>query len=166
VLFWFITTTRYLLVALAACFLSLVTSLLIIQLFNWDDASYVAPTLFWLFAFLAEGSLLVPLSLAITAELVERKVQSRLFSWRKARRRFLIAVPMVIAPWYAGLCFVMGTVENRRPAHWFETAVLLCCVSAVFAYLGLRIRKPRMQPLPESKDLSASFGATTNLKPR
>jgi hypothetical protein len=80
VFFWCITITRYLLAALAALFSSIVISFLAIQLFISADENPVVGGLSWLFALLAEGTLLVPLSLAITAELVERKVQARRYT--------------------------------------------------------------------------------------
>jgi hypothetical protein len=147
VLFWSITVTRYLLVALAALFLSIIISFLTIQLFIPADENPVIGGLFWLFALLVEGTLLVPLNVAITAELVERKVQERRFSWSKAGGRFLVAIPIAIGPVYIAW-FVVITAEHRRPAHWLQMAILASCVSAVFAYLALRIRKQPMQPLP------------------
>ena len=60
------------------------------------DENPVVGGLFWPFAVLAEGALIVPLSLAITAELIERKVHGRRFSWPKARRRFLVAIPKLL----------------------------------------------------------------------
>jgi hypothetical protein len=63
VLFWCLTITRYLLAALAALFLSMVISFFSIQLFIPADENPVVGGLFWLFALLAEGTLLVPLSL-------------------------------------------------------------------------------------------------------
>ena len=129
---------------MAALFSSIVISRLTIQLFIPADENPVIGGFFWLFTLLAEGTLLVPLSLAITAELVERTVQARRYSWSKARRRFLVAVPMAIGPVYA--VFVVTAMEDRRPAHWLQMGVLVNCVSAVFAYLALRIRKQPMQP--------------------
>lgn len=149
--FWLITITRYLLVAVVACFLSLGISFFVMGLFLSNDENPVVGGLFSFFLFLPMGSLLVPLCLAITAELVERKVQSRAFSWPKFRRRFLVAIPMTIGPLYTAL-FVVMLVEDRRPAHWLETTVLLCCLSAVFAYFSLRIRKPRIQPETSDSD--------------
>jgi MFS family permease len=150
VLFWCITVTRYLLAALAALFLSVVISFFTIQFFIPADENPVIGGLFWLYALLAEGTLLVPLSLAITAELVEYKVQARRYSWPKACRRFLVAIPMAIGPVYA--VFVVMTVEDRRPAHWFQMGVLVNCVSEVFAYLALRIRKQPMQPATDEAE--------------
>ena len=145
--FWCITITRYLLAGLAALFSSIVISRLTIQLFIPADENPVIGGFFWLFTLLAEGTLLVPLSLAITAELVERKVQSRRFSWSKALRRFLVAIPMAIGPVYA--VFVVMTMEDRRPAHWFPMGILVNCVSAMFAYLALRIRKQPVQAVTD-----------------
>jgi hypothetical protein len=90
--FLFITITRYLLTALAALFLSIVISFLTISLFVSADENPVVGGLFRLFAVLAEGELIVPLSRAIAAELIERKVQARRFSWPKARGRILAAI--------------------------------------------------------------------------
>ena len=126
-------------------------------LFLSNDENPVVGGLFSLLLFLPVGSLLVPLCLAITAELVERKVQSRAFSWPKVRPRFLVAIPMAIGPLYTAL-FVVMRLEDRRPPHWLETAVLLCCLSAVFAYFSLRIRKPAIHPhLGSSKGDSPRF---------
>jgi hypothetical protein len=129
---------RYLFTALAALFLSTVISFITISLFVSRDENPVVGGLFWLFALLAAGTLIVPLSLAITAELVEREIQPRHFSWANARKRFLLAMPIPIGPLYA-VVFVLMRVADRRPRHWFEILVLLNCVSAVFAYLALRI---------------------------
>lgn len=141
--FWFVTIVRYLLAVLAALFSSLVISYLTIQLFLPSDENYVVGGLFWLFTFLAEGILLVPLSLAVTAEFVESRALARRFSWHKARKRFLVAIPIAIGPIYTTL-FVVLRVEDRRPAHWLTIAVLLNCTSAVFAYLALRTAKQTM----------------------
>jgi hypothetical protein len=65
-------------VALAALFLSIIISFLTIQLFIPADENPVIGGLFWLFALLVEGTLLVPLNVAITAELVERRVSTSL----------------------------------------------------------------------------------------
>jgi|HubBroStandDraft_6_1064221.scaffolds.fasta_scaffold162207_3 hypothetical protein len=134
------------LAGLASLFSSVLISFLTIQLFIPADENPVIGGFFWLFALLAEGTLLVPLSLAITAELVEREVQSRCFSWSNALRRFLVAIPMAIGPLYA--VFMGMKMEDHRPAHWFQMGVLINCVSALFAYLALRIRKQPMHRLP------------------
>jgi hypothetical protein len=84
------------LAGLASLFSSVLISFLTIQLFIPADENPVIGGFFWLFALLAEGTLLVPLSLAITAELVEREVQSRCFSWSNALRRFLVAIPQCL----------------------------------------------------------------------
>ena len=126
-------------------------------IFLANDENPVVGGLFSFFLFLPVGSLLVPLCLAITAELVERKVQSRAFSWPKVRGRYLVAIPIAIGPLYTAL-FVVMRVEDRRPPHWLETAVLLCCLSVVFAYLSLRIRRPAIHPhLGSSKEDSPRF---------
>jgi len=140
-MFCFITIVWYLLAASAAFFLSLVISFVTILSFIAADENPAVSGFFWLFTFLAEVSLLVPLSLAISAELIEREVQGRHFSWPKVRKRFLIALPIAIGPLYAVL-FVIIRVEESRPTHWFGLAVLLNCASAAFAYIALRISKP------------------------
>jgi len=139
--FWFLTIVRYLLAGLAAFFLSIVISFATTITFVPVDENPVVGGLFWLFAFLAEVSLLVPLGLAISAELIDREVQARHFSWPKAQRRFLVALPMAIGPVYA-ILFVFMRAEESRPTHWLEKVVLLNCMSAVFAFLSLRISKP------------------------
>jgi hypothetical protein len=94
----------------------------------------------WLLVFFAETSLLVPLSLGVTAELIERKVQGRSFEWLKALKRFLIAVPIATAPLYYCV-YVWPFIESRRPAFWIWKEVLFCGISCAAAYFALRIRR-------------------------
>jgi hypothetical protein len=138
VFFWFITIVYYLLAVIAAFLISIVISFVTILPFVASDEAPVIGGLFWLYALLLEVCLLVPLSLALTAEIVERNSQARRFSWPKACRRCLVALPIAIGPLYTVL-FVVFTVKNRRTAHWLQIGVLLNCVSAAFVYLALRI---------------------------
>jgi len=138
VFFWFITIVYYLLGAIAACLISIVLSFLTILPFVASDETPVVGGFYWLYVFLLEATLLVPVSLALTAEVVERNVQARRFSWPKACRRLLVALPIAVGPLYTAL-FENLTVKNQRIAHRFQVGVLLYCVSAAFAYLALRI---------------------------
>jgi hypothetical protein len=98
----------------------------------------------WFMVFLIEATLIIPLSLAATAELIERKVQKRPFGWSHVFTRLLMALPIAVGPLYA----VMGVhlyVESHRPAHWLIKEIVLYFLSGVFAYFALRIRK--QQPL-------------------
>jgi len=139
VLFWLITTARYLLAALVAILLSVALSFF--STFPWARAGD-SPALgfLWFFLFIAEAAILVPLCLGITAELVEQKAQERRFKWSKALSRFLLALPIVVGPIYS-LVWVHLWIESRRPAHWFWKEVFFYCLSAFFLYFALRIRR-------------------------
>lgn len=142
--FWLLTITRYMLTALIVFMLAIALSFFSILPFvpAGDDSPGLG--LLWLFVFFAETSLLVPLSLGTTAELIERKVQGRSFEWLRALKRFLIALPIAIAPLY--YCdYVWPFIESRRPAYWIWKEVLFCGISYAFAYLALRVRK-RVRP--------------------
>ena len=105
----------------------------------------------WFMVFLVEATLIIPLSLAATAELIERKVQKRPFGWSHVFTRLLMGLPIAVGPLYA----VMGVhlyVETHRPAHWFIKEILLYCLSGVFAYRALRIKK--QQPLTNGDEPS------------
>ena len=142
-LFWLITLGRYFLAALAALFFSVILSVMSTLLFaRPGDDSYTEAAFgfLWFLVFSAEAGLIIPLSLAITAELVERRVQVRRFKWSKALSRFLIALPIGVGPVYAAV-FVIPFVDSRRPAHWAPKEVLFYCLSGVFAYFALRITR-------------------------
>lgn len=94
----------------------------------------------WILIFAATTNLCLPVCLGIAAELIQRKVLSRRFTWSNAFLRSLLALPIAVGPVYA--IFVAGFVESRRPAHWVEKEVLAYALSAASAYIALRIRKP------------------------
>jgi len=150
VLFWIITIARYLLAALVAFLMSIVLSF--ISIFPWariDDSPGLG--ILWILVFILEASLLIPLSLGLTAELVERKVHARRFKWSKALSRSLLALPMVVGPVYS-VVWVHFYVESRRPTHWFWKEIFFYCLSAFFAYFALRIHRQPTQSLTNVYD--------------
>jgi len=140
VLFWAIVTTRYLVTAVTAFLLSIVVAFVTVLPFSLHDDGSPGLGILWFMVFLVEATVIVPLSLGATAELIERKVQNRKFRWSNAFTRFVMALPIAIGPLYAAIC-VNLYVENRRPTHWLMKEILLYCVSGLFAYFALRIKK-------------------------
>jgi hypothetical protein len=138
-LFWLVTTARYLLTACASLLISLVISFLIILPFARDDSPGLG--FLWFFVFVGLATLLFPLSLGATAELIERKLLSRRFEWRKAVIRSAASLPIAIGPVYAATS-VIPYAENYRPTHWVVKEVFFFCLSGVFAYFALRVKKP------------------------
>jgi hypothetical protein len=139
-----ITIIRYILAACAAFGLSFVVSILITVPFAQDDSPGNA--ILWFMVFLAMVTVLVPLGLGTTAELIQRKILLRSFQWSKALVRSLACLPILIAPLYAIMSRLPYT-EDYRPAYWREKETFLYGLSVFFAYLALRIRKP---PIPAS----------------
>lgn len=92
-LFWFTTVAQYLFTGLVALVLSVVISFLIILPFGGADSPKGLAVLGFL-VFVPVTSLLVPLCLGITAELIARKVSVRRFKWSKALMRSLLALPI------------------------------------------------------------------------
>jgi hypothetical protein len=85
----------------------------------------------WFLVFVAEASLLIPLSLGIAAEVIERRAQLRRFQWPRVFLRFLLPPPIVVG----SLCtavWIMPYIQSRRPTHWVEKDIFLFCLSGVF----------------------------------
>jgi hypothetical protein len=140
VFFWLATVGRYLFSAFVALVLSLAISVLATLLFTQpDDDLGIAFLLGSLFAGLA--SLLLPLCLGITAELIQRKLLARRFSWPMALLRSLMASPIAVGPAYVAVF-----VGSRRPAHWVEIEILFYSLSAALACIALRIQKQPPKP--------------------
>jgi hypothetical protein len=136
---------RYILVTIAAVFVSVFgAGLLISKVIAPNDDSPALGLLLFMLAVLF-NCLLNPLSLGITAELVERKVQRRQFRWVKALQRSLLAIPAVLAPAYAVL-WILPMREDSRPAHWVVKLTVFSCVSVAFAVRALRIKPGAMPP--------------------
>jgi hypothetical protein len=135
VIFWLATVRRYLLAAFAAVLLALVISFLATLLFaNSGDELGIGFLLAIIFASVAR--LCLPLSLGITAELIQRKVLARLFMWTQALLRSLMALPIAV-----GLAYVTVFVGSRRPSHRVEIEIPFYALSAASAFMALRIRK-------------------------
>ncbi len=138
VFFWLTTVGRYVLAALAGLITSIAISLFILRInFGNDDSPVLG--LLWVIVSVLSASLLIPLCLGITAEFIQRKTLARRFKWSRAFLRSLLALPIMAGPLYAA--WALPHVESSRPTHWIEKEVLLCCVSALFAYLSLKIKK-------------------------
>jgi hypothetical protein len=136
--FWFKTLARYALVVVLAlvssALLSLLSTMVSAKVWGWKGDS-PAYGLFSLFLFVGCAILIIPLSLGVTAELVERNVQARRFSFTKALWRVLAALPMTGFSLYA-----WGWVTSTsRARYWIEA--LLYCLSGLFAYVALRVRR-------------------------
>jgi hypothetical protein len=145
VFFWVTTTVRYLLVACVAFLSSIVISFVATVPFA-GEGDDLGIGFLWFLIFVPFASLLIPLCLGITAELIQRSVSLRPFAWSKALLRSLIALPIAVGPVYAATS-VAPYIRDRRPTHWPEKEILLFGVSAVFAYFALRIRQqPKSVP--------------------
>lgn len=143
-LFWLATVARYLLAAFVALLLSIVISILATLPFARGDDDLGIGFL-WILIFASIASLCLPLCLGVTAELIQRNVLARRFTWSKALLRSLMALPIAVGPAYAALS-VAPFVESRRPTHWVEKEILLYALSAATAYIALRIRKQPPRP--------------------
>jgi hypothetical protein len=154
VLFWLKTITRYALTAIAAFLSSIVLSFLTILPFvpKDDDAPGGGIVLILLVVF--EASLLIPLSLAVTAEMIQRKIQARRFQWSKALSRYLLALPVAIGPVYATI-WVAPLMESYRPTHYLLKEAFFYCVSGIFAFFALRIR--RQPPLSSTTTVVTKY---------
>lgn len=140
VFFWVKTLALYVATAVFAFLLSLVVSLCAVRAWAGPDDDSPALGMLWILLFVGVSSLLLPICLGLTAELVEDRVLACRFNWLKGLLRVLLALPIGVGPVYAWWVLLMRR-EDARPAHWLSKVVLLACVSAVFAYLALRIRR-------------------------
>jgi hypothetical protein len=139
VLFWVTTIIRYLFTACASLVISVAVSFLILVPFARDASPGLGFLSFTVF--IAVATLLIPLSLGATAELIQHKVLSRRFQWSNALMRTLACVPIAIGPVYAATT-IFPYAESHRPAHWVAKEILFYCLSVVFACFALRIRRP------------------------
>ena len=136
--FWIKTVTLYLIVACGGLALAVVLSFLTIVPLASDDSPGLG--FIWGLVFLAEAALLIPLSLALTAELVERKAQKRQFSFLKVLARFAVGWMIPVGPLYTAI-YVYPYVESRKPAQYVEMELALYILSGASAILALRIRR-------------------------
>lgn len=135
--FWARITVWYLAAAVGGFFLSLAISLITMALlFPRDDSPALGMVLFGLSAIVA--TLLIPLSLGVVAELLQRGVSARKFQWSSAFWRVLISMPVMAAPLYS-LGWVLLPRPDSRRKHWLEILFVLCCLSGTFGYRALRI---------------------------
>jgi len=137
VFFWVKLAALYLLVAVGAFALAVAVSFVSVLPLASDDSPGLG--FIWGIIFLFEAAVLIPMSLALTAEFVERKSQTRRFSWAKAFARFGMALIIGAGPLYT--CFyVLGRIESFLPHHYVAKQAALYCLSGVFAFIALRIR--------------------------
>jgi MFS family permease len=139
VFFWVKTIALYVVTVMVAFLLSLILSFCAV--FAWagpnDDSPAVG--MLWAFLFVVASGVFLPLLLGLVAERVQSKVLARRFSWSRGLRRAFLGLPIIVGPvnaWWV----LLGLREDARPAHWLIILSLLLCVSAVCAYLALRIR--------------------------
>ena|ERR1035438_7867068 len=137
-LFWVKTVAIFLAAALGSFALAVVLSFLSVLPLARDDSPGLG--ILWGLIFLAEAAMLIPLCLALTAELIERRAQERAFSWIRTLSRFGMALILGAGPLYTCL-YVLGTIESFRPHHYIATEVTLYCLSALFGALALRIKR-------------------------
>lgn len=140
VFFWVKTIFLYAVAAVFAFLLSLVVSFGAVRAWAGSDDDSPVLGMLWILLFVAVSGLLLPLCLGFTAELVQGKILSRRFSWLRGLLRVLLALPVSLGTVYAWWVLLMRR-EDARPAHWLPSLIVLLCVSTVFAYLALRIRK-------------------------
>lgn len=144
--FWVKTVALFVATAILAFLLSLAGSLCLVRVWNGPfrpDEDSPGLGLLLILLFVGVSSLFVPMCLGLAAELVQDKVLERRFNWVKGLLRVLVALPMSIGPAYA--FSVLTLREDSRPAHWLAKLTLLGCVSAVFTYLALRIKRQLTQ---------------------
>lgn len=101
-LLWCITILRYVVATLVAVFISLFLAFeYIVRVIKpQDDSPGPAIACFMLAALLA--SVLIPVNLGLTAEMIERKVQGRRFKWLKALLRCGLSLPIFfLGPLYS-----------------------------------------------------------------
>ena len=137
--FWLTTALRYVVAIITALLLSIAISSAATIIFAGGSDDLGVGFLGFLILVVIAG-LTVPLFLGITAEYIQRRASVRPFVWSRALARSLMALPISAGPIYTVL-----SVMNLRPTHWAEKQVLLYGLSAVFAYVALRIRR---QPGP------------------
>jgi hypothetical protein len=138
-LFWLKTMIYYVLAAITAFLCSILLSFLSVLPFGsaGDDSPVLG--ILWFFLLIGEGSLLVPLSLGITAEAVQKTADGRRFKWSRALLRFACAIPIAAGPVY--LAIVLMFREDARPHFWIYKEIFAWMVTVAFAYLALRIRR-------------------------
>jgi hypothetical protein len=144
VFFWVKTVAFYIATALFGLLLSLIASYGIVRGLAAADENPFLLGMWWSFLSVGVSSLLVPVGLGFAAELVQGKVLGCRFNWVRGLQRVLLALPMGVGPVYGW--WVLIHREDARSAHSFAELVLLSCVSAMFAYLALRVRRQLAKP--------------------
>jgi len=138
----------YTLVAFGGLLLSVFISILTLAPFGFDDSGWLG--LLWGVVFCAEAALIIPFSLALSAERIDRKLHARRFRWTNVLLRFLLAVPIFAGPVYA-FWWVSMYVDDRRPIHWAYKEAFFYCLSAICGYFALRIRSADT-PFPHARE--------------
>lgn len=139
-LFWCVTIARYLLAAFVAIFVALVLSFVLLRVVVAAKDDSPAVGLVWFMLAVPLAGLLVPLTLGVTAEMIERKAWRRSFRWSRALFRCGLALPIVFGPIYTWLWVTPYLNSGRKPL-WLLVSVALYSVSAGFAYFALRINR-------------------------
>jgi hypothetical protein len=152
VFFWVKTVVLYIATAVFGFLLSLVASFFVVRGFAAPGDDSPALGMLWILLFVAISGLLVPVCLGFTAELVQAKVLVCRFNWGRGLLRVVLALPIGVGPVYAWWVLLMRR-EEVRPAHWFAKVILLSSLSAVSAFLALRIRRQVVKPTALVSDL-------------
>ena len=141
-LFWIKVAALYALAALASIALIVPVSRqsVLVWLHPADDSPVYG--MIWVLLFLAQYAVLVPISLAITGELIERRTQKRSLSWTRMIARcglgWLALAGLLYWPLY-----VAGRTAEYRPPYAIPVGMLLFALSGVCYFYALRIRRVR-----------------------
>ena len=134
--FWLKVIARYvlalLLATLAAAFASLAT---IIPWVKKDSPVY---GLLWMFVFVAEGAVLVPITIGLSGELSEREVQRRPFRLKSAQFRAALVFLSEAGPICA--VFLWGAAPTTLVQYRPGLVSMSWLVSCVAFYFAFRIR--------------------------
>ena len=139
-MFWLKLVLRFVITAVIAVALTVVLSFAAAFLINPDADGSPGDGILIMFLLMVEAMFLIPLSFALTTELVERKAQGRRFAWLKLGGRLLVLIA-------AAVCLFFGLWlwgSPQRPEYWYLFEIPLCALLATAVFFGLRIsRTPR-----------------------
>jgi MFS family permease len=149
VFFWVKTIALYVVTAIFAFLLSLAVSFCAVWAWagSYDDSPALG--ILWILLLVVMFGLFLPLCLGLTAELLQGRNIARRFSWLRGMLRAVVALPISVGPVYAWWVLLMRR-EDARPSHWLVNLVLLLAVSALSAFLALRVSRPQcpLRPPP------------------
>jgi hypothetical protein len=136
-MFWAKIILRFTFTALAAIALTVVLSSVAAFIIDPHADGSPGDGILFMFLLVVEAMILIPFSFALTAELVERKVQGRRFGWSKVAGRCLVLIAAAVCLFYA--LWIWGSPDS--PQDWYLFEVPLIAVLATFTFFGLRISR-------------------------